>query len=71
MPTRKTTYLADGPHVLEVLTVLGEMKVSVHLQDKLQVQVFPVGSVVDEVRVDPLPGLILCRQRSRYQFDCL
>lgn len=71
MQTRKATYLADGPHVLEVLTVLGEVKVSVHLQDKLQVQVFPVCSVVDEVCVYPLPRLILCRQRSQYSFDGL
>lgn len=44
-------YLADGPHVLQVLTVLGKMEVSVDLQDELQVQVLPVCGVVDEVGV--------------------
>lgn len=53
------SYLADGPHVPQVLTVLREMKVSVHLQDKLQVQVLPVRGVMDEVGIDPLPGLII------------
>lgn len=41
------------------------MKVSVHLQDELEVQVLPAGGVVDEVGVHSLPGLVLCRQRSR------
>lgn len=40
-------YLTDGPHVLQVLTVLGEMIVPVDVQDELEVQVLPVGSVVD------------------------
>lgn len=53
------SYLADGPHVPQVLTVLREMKVSVHLQDKLQVQVLPVCGVMDEVGIDPLPRLII------------
>lgn len=52
-------YLADRPHVLQVLTVLGEMEVPVDLQDKLQVQVLPVCSVMDEVGVHPLPWLIV------------
>lgn len=58
------THLADGPHVPQVLSVLGEMKVSVHLQDELEVQVLPACGVMDEVGVHSLPGLILCRQRS-------
>lgn len=52
-------YLADRPHVPQVLTVLGEMKVPVDLQDKLQVQVLPVCSVMDEVGIHPLPRLII------------
>lgn len=57
-------YLANGPHVPQVLSVLGEMKVPVDLQDKLQVQVFPVCGVVDEVGVHPLPRLIIQRRES-------
>lgn len=53
------SYLADRPHVTQVLTVLRKMKVSVHLQDKLQVQVLPVCGVMDEVGIDPLPGLVI------------
>lgn len=52
-------YLADGPHVPQVQIVLGEMEVPVDLQDKLQVQVLPVCSVMDEVGVHPLPRLIV------------
>lgn len=60
MSTLKATHLTDGPHILEVLAVLGEMKVSVHLQYELQVQVLPVRGVMDEVGVHPQPGLVLC-----------
>lgn len=52
-------YLTYGPHVLQVLTVLGEMIVSVDLQDELKVQVLPVSSVVDEVGIDPFPRLVI------------
>lgn len=52
-------YLADGPHVLEVLPVLGKMKVPVYLQDKLQVQVLPVCGVMNEVGIHPHPGLVI------------
>lgn len=52
-------YLADGPHILQVLTVLSEMEVPVDLQDKLQVQVLPVCRVVDEVGIHPLPRLVI------------
>lgn len=40
-------YLTDRPHVIQVLTVLGEMIVPVDLQDELEVQVLPVSSVMD------------------------
>lgn len=52
-------YLTDRPHVLQVLTVLGEMIVPVDLQDKLEIQVLPAGSVMDEVGIDPLPRLVI------------
>lgn len=55
-------YLTHGPHVLQVLMVLCEMIVPVDLQDELQVQVLPVGSVVDQVGIDPLPRLVIWRQ---------
>lgn len=52
-------HLTDGPHVLQVLPVLSQMKVPVHMEHELQVQVLPVGRVVDQIGVDAQPGLVV------------
>jgi hypothetical protein len=43
------------------------MEVPVDLQDELEVEVLPVGRVVDEVGVDPLPGLVVWVQTGMTQ----
>lgn len=58
-----TAHLAYGPHVLQILLILGQIIVSVHLQHKLQVQIFPVGCVVNQVSIDTNPWLIICLKK--------
>lgn len=53
-------YQTHRPHVLQEALVTCQVIVPINLQHKLQVQVLPVSSVMNQIGIDPEPWLVIC-----------